>query len=444
MSIAVVDRRRVLAFAEALEQIESGTAPRRGATRAGGDGHGGSRGSGGHGGGGGGHDGDGHDDASDDAGLHAAMRAVAMLHAESAAGPAPSADFRTALRSRLLDEASALPAAVASVPAPRGAHRKAAPVPRQRTVRWRRRCAVAGTVLVFTAGGLGGIAVASSDALPGDMTYGVKRAVEDIQISMAGSDRERGERYLAQARTRLAEAERLLDRDGDGAIGKSTIGHLRNVLDDMRSETENGRALLTRSYQANQAKIGPMRDLADFARTGTERMERIDARLPGDVATERNMVWNLLLDIHRQVAPIPGVFTPKEFEQAGKGATTGPGRGTTPVVPGQANPSGGATVPPAAGADGLVPPLAGQPGGVPAAPGASTPPAGGGILPSVNVPLLEPTPAATDSPSQSPSPVGVEVPAPVLPPVGLSIPPLLPGLPGIGITIGGPPATENP
>lgn len=423
MSIAVVDRRRVLAFAEALEQMGSGPAPSRGETR-----------------------GDGQGDES----IAAGLRTAAMLRDEGAAGPTPSADFRTALRGRLLEEASALPAAATAVPPPRGAHRRPAPVPRPRAVRWRRRCAVAGTALVFTAGGLGGIAVASSDALPGDMTYGVKRAVEDIQVSMAGSDRERGERYLQQARTRLAEAERLLDREGEGAIGKGTIGHLRSVLDDAREETAQGRALLTESYQqSNQTKVGPMRDLANFARSGTERMERITDRLPGEVATERDMVWELLYDIRKQVSPIPGIFSPEDDAEMDSALPSGTGKRNPPVASGPQAPGGLPQAPAAPGIAGIVPPngqaATGAPGTGAGSGTAPTPAASStsGLLPNVNVPLLEPTTTDSGSPSQSPSPLGVDLPAPVLPPVGLNVPPLLPGLPGIGITIGGAPQSPE-
>lgn len=439
MSIAVVDRRRVLAFAEALERMGSSPAPSRGET------HGEGRG-------------DGQGERVLDPELAACLGAVARLRDEGAAGPSPTADFRAALRERLLEEASTLPAA-AAVPAPRGAHRRPAPPARPRAVRWRRRCAVAGTALVFTAGGLGGIAMASSDALPGDMTYGVKRAVEDIQVSMAGSDRERGERYLEHAKVRLAEAEQLLDRAGEGAMGKSTIGHLRSVLADMREETARGRALLTESYESSQqTKIGPMRDLADFARSGSERMERIDNRLPGEVLGERDLVWDLLYDIRRQVTPIPGVLTPQhvdtfdKFDKAAAESTKGPGgRGTGS---GAGRPAGPAAPPPQAagavpGVVGLLP-LPGQPatGGTAGQGGQPSSGSTGNVLPNVTVPLLEPGPTTSQStPAQSPAPLDVELPAPALPPVGLNIPPLLPGLPGIGITIGGtgqtPPAESD-
>src|SRR3954468_1444149 len=67
---------------------------------------------------------------------------------------------------------------------------------------WRRRLiggSVAGGVLV---GGIGGVAWAASSALPGDPLYGVKRSLENMRVSVSGSDLERGEQYLGQAKTR--------------------------------------------------------------------------------------------------------------------------------------------------------------------------------------------------------------------------------------------------
>ncbi|UGQ09220.1 DUF5667 domain-containing protein [Yinghuangia sp. ASG 101] len=440
MSIAVVDRRRVAAFADALETMETGPATDRGETHGEGPGEEGAAATG----------------AAGDPKLARALATAATLREAGEGGPTPTADFRAALRNRLVEEAATLPA-----PAPaasRGGRRRVDLATRQRTVRRRRRFAAAGTAMVLTAGGLGGIAVASSDALPGDMTYGIKRGIEDFRLSLAGSDRERGERYLDQARTRLAEAERLLEREGDGAIDKSTIGHLRSVLADMRTEAEKGRNLLTKSYEASDpSEIAPMRDLAAFARTGTERMDRIDNRLPGEVSGERNLVWDLLFDIRRQVTPIPGVLSPQDirtFDDFDKTAAGTVGSDDDPVqgtgssrVPGHV-PGAGAP-PSASGVPGAVPQIPGQaPTGVtgetPATPQPSTSPGIGSLLPNVTVPLLEPTPTATATPSPSPNPgVDINLPLPVLPPIGLEVPPLLPGLPGIGITIGGAPA-ESP
>ncbi|MFI1582038.1 DUF5667 domain-containing protein [Embleya sp. NPDC020630] len=371
------------------------------------------------------------------------LRTAEMLRERSSAAPVPSADFRTALRQRLLDEAAALPATegAATVPAPRGAHRRRESQAPPRTVRWRRRAAIAGAFVVVTGGGLGGVAYASSDALPGDLTYGVKRTVEDFKISLADNDHERGERYLQQADTRMGEAERLLRRAGRSP-DKDTVRHLRQVLDDWREEADKGRALLTDHFRKSGSD-GSMRNLADFARSGNERMERIGDRLPPELHSERDRVRTLLTAINEQVAPIAGTPDRSSAKPGTAGHTDG-----APAAPGTA--PGGA---PGTGGLPLVPRLPGLGGGAtngaPSQGGSTTtggaappqqPQQDGGLLPGLNIPLLGGAPA--QSPSDRSDGSG-GTPAPAKTPKGQILPPLLPGLPGIGLNLLGP-AEEEP
>ncbi|MEU0935833.1 DUF5667 domain-containing protein [Embleya sp. NPDC005971] len=370
------------------------------------------------------------------------LRTAELLRDRSESAPVPSTDFRAALRQRLLDEAAALPATegMATVPAPRGAHRRKEPTAPPRTVRWRRRAAIAGAFVVVTGGGLGGVAYASSDALPGDMTYGVKRTVEDFKISLADNDHERGERYLQQAETRMGEAEQLLRRAGHTPADKATVRHLRQVLDDWRDEADKGRALLTDHFRKSGSD-GSMRNLADFARAGHERMDRIGDRLPPELSSERDRVRTLLTAINEQVAPIAGTAGKTSAEPADGGRTDG-----SPAAPG-ANPGGA----PGTGSQ----PLAQQPPGGTAAndaphPNSSAAPGGsaprpqpqqdGGLLPGLNIPLLGGAPA--ESPAAQSGGAGT-TPTPAKTPKGQILPPLLPGLPGIGLNLLGP-AEEDP
>ncbi|MGC0421270.1 DUF5667 domain-containing protein [Embleya sp. AB8] len=367
------------------------------------------------------------------------LRTAELLRDRSASAPAPSPDFRTALRQRLLDEAAALPATGAvTVPAPRGAHRRKETASPPRTVRWKRRAAIAGAFVVVTGGGLGGVAYASSDALPGDMTYGVKRTVEDFKISLADNDHERGERYLQQAETRMGEAEALLKRAGRTPADKATVRHLRQVLDDWRDEADKGRALLTDHFRRSGSD-GSMRNLADFARSGNERMERIGDRLPPQLSSERDRVRTLLTAINEQVAPIAGTAgktssAPTEGGHPGGSPAapgTHPGAGTTPLAP---QPPGSD----AAGNGATQPGGSTTPGG--SAPRQQPPQQSGGLLPGLNIPLLGGAPAES-TPAQSDG-TG-NAPAPAKTPKGQIIPPLLPGLPGIGLNLLAPPDGDS-
>ena len=58
----------------------------------------------------------------------------------------------------------------------------------------------------MAAGAFGGVAAASSDALPGDSLYALKRGMEDFKLNLADDESDRGELYLDHASTRLGEA----------------------------------------------------------------------------------------------------------------------------------------------------------------------------------------------------------------------------------------------
>lgn len=98
----------------------------------------------------------------------------------------------------------------------RGAHR-ASPLRKLRPrSRWSKGLAAGGLTVGVAAGAFSGVAAASSDALPGDSLYGLKRGMEDLKLGMANDDADRGEIYLDQASTRLQEARRLMERDRAG------------------------------------------------------------------------------------------------------------------------------------------------------------------------------------------------------------------------------------
>ncbi len=120
---------------------------------------------------------------------------------------APSTDFSSALRARLVQETSQ--------------RSPAARVPTQRTAEaqesrsHRIRQAVAALTAVVIVGGAGA-AAASSRAVPGDSLYGLKRGLEAAQLSLAGSEMARGRELLEQADARLGEAEKLAASDERG------------------------------------------------------------------------------------------------------------------------------------------------------------------------------------------------------------------------------------
>jgi hypothetical protein len=81
----------------------------------------------------------------------------------------------------------------------RGAHRAASLRKLRPRSRWSKGIAAGGLSIGVAAGAFSGVAAASSDALPGDSLYGLKRGMEDLKLGMADDDAARGELYLDQA-----------------------------------------------------------------------------------------------------------------------------------------------------------------------------------------------------------------------------------------------------
>ena len=104
----------------------------------------------------------------------------------------------------------------------------------------------AAVLIGVTAGALAlsGVSAASTDSLPGDPLYQVKRSSERAQLALAGSDQSRGQLYLEFAHGRLAEARRV------------SSAQLAGVLADMDTETMAGvRLLTTTAVQRRDATI---------------------------------------------------------------------------------------------------------------------------------------------------------------------------------------------
>ncbi|WP_354641167.1 DUF5667 domain-containing protein [Kitasatospora camelliae] len=390
MTANVLEHRRAKAFAEALEAHQAEDRP------------GGSHRSG-----------------------SAAMAELLAMADTLGALPEPelSVEARTVQRARLMaaferEWAGGKPA---DVPRQRG-HRAARSVRRSR---WGRRLAIGGLVAGVAVGGFAGAAAASTDALPGDALYGVKRGLEGFQLDWAGSDSERGALLLKQASTRLDEAQSLLERGGgDDALSPETVDQVRRALDDMHAEALRGRDLLRSVYRSN-GSLAPMQRLATFADGEDARWTTIQGRLPGGLAPQAGKVDRLFDDISEDVAPLR-LDKPVTGGQGGSGAGGGqqaPGASGGSAQTGQQQPAGGA--PTSRGGGGT--------GG--AVPGAASPGTGGNQVGQVLGGILgggtTPTPAQPGTTSGSAAPSAPADPA-TPEGQGLTIPPLVPGLlPGL-------------
>ncbi|SFY37232.1 DUF5667 domain-containing protein [Streptomyces atratus] len=189
----------------------------------------------------------------------------------------------------------------------KGAHR-ASPLRKLRPrSRWTKGLAAGGLTVGVAAGAFGGVAAASSDALPGDSLYGLKRGMEDIHLGMASGDADRGEVYLDQASTRLSEARRLMERARSGALDHEQLGEVRRTLNGMTHDASEGHRLLHSAYQQNGA-IGPIQTLDSFSRAHRETWSSLRDRLPVQLTDVGDQVSSVFDAIDQEVQPLQSLL----------------------------------------------------------------------------------------------------------------------------------------
>ncbi|MEU5366447.1 DUF5667 domain-containing protein [Streptomyces sp. NPDC005925] len=270
----------------------------------------------------------------------------------------------------------------------------------------------------LTAGGLsvgvvasafGGVATASSDALPGDSLYGLKRGIEDFKLGLAGDDAERGRAHLDQASTRLNEARRLLDRGRGGHLDHESVAEIRRTLSGMRDDATEGHRLLSAAYKHDPDSIGPIQALSSFSQSQRKTWGAIRDKLPVQLGDVGEQVTSVFDAINKDVEPLQSLL-PRP--PARSGADERPGTGSA---------SAGCAAPGEAAAAGTVGDTdsSGDPGA--SADAHET----DGLLGGGTGGLLNPPQDLTPSPSTENPPAGEP---------DVTLPPLLPGLlPGLDI-----------
>ncbi|MEU3282026.1 DUF5667 domain-containing protein [Streptomyces antibioticus] len=303
----------------------------------------------------------------------------------------------------------------------RGAHR-ASPLgkfrPRSRIAKG---LTAGGLSVGVAAGAFGGVAAASSDALPGDGLYGLKRGIEDFKLTyLADGDDERGRTYLDQASTRLNEARRLMERGRGGRLDHESLGEVRRALSGMQHDASEGHRLLHEAYERDPESLGPMQALSAFSRSHRDAWGALRDKLPlqlGDVSQQVSSVFEAIED---EVAPLQSLLPQPP---AAPGATgSGSSRSTGSTAPGGTD-TGRSTAPGTDTSRGGTGTGSGT--GPSKSAGTGTGTGDEGLLGGSTGGLLDPP---KESGAASPS-----TSSPVKPP-DVTIPPLLPGLlPGLGI-----------
>lgn len=153
-------------------------------------------------------------------------------------------------------------------------------------VRWRgrRAAAIAGVWMGSLSLGTGVAAAAAMDDLPGQPLYGLKRAVENVQLHLPGDAADDVRRRLDLAARRLAEAEALYARGADATLLASTLGDAQTLIDEAGELAQDDADLSSAvAGSASQARVR----LAELLSGGLPEQAADRAREAIEAATER-------------------------------------------------------------------------------------------------------------------------------------------------------------
>lgn len=190
--------------------------------------------------------------------LVAALRAVPPVEARP--------EFVSSLRSQLVAAAERAPAQAEQDLAARL-------TPRQRRgSRERRLAAVVGGFAVVSASG--SMAMAAQDALPGEVLYPVKRAMENAQTNLQPDGASKADTLLSHAQARLDEVQELTARGADAEVISST-------LQDFTDQTEQASELTLDDY-ATTGETDPVAALRAFASDSMDVLGALGPIVPED------------------------------------------------------------------------------------------------------------------------------------------------------------------
>lgn len=261
-----------------------------------------------------------------------------------------------------------------------------------RRVPFRRPLAVVGTLVVIFAVLLTGAVWLSSGTLPGDSLYGLKRASENVQLSLTSGDSARGKEYLTLAKRRVDEVSKLLSKasalalgseaNAAGVINQHTSDLVTSTLDDSDGDLRNASRLLTGQAVRSNSR-GPLQTLRSWAPEQITRLTAIANRIPPgslhDRAAASEQLAERVLDRANRLQADIGCscLTGTSSDDLGPLPCTGPcdrpaarsGPVSSPP-PGSAVPSpGGASAPPPPSASHSSVSKSGAPASLPAIPG---------------------------------------------------------------------------
>lgn len=216
---------------------------------------------------------------SRDARLTDCLDLVAMIRDLPPVEPTP--DFTAALRAQLMDAADTLLL-------PSAATQRLTFAPR-RTARDRRIAALVGGFAIV--GASTSLAVAASTALPGEMLYPLKRAIENAETGVQLSNEGKGVALLDNATDRLAEVTAL---SRTGGLSESVM--IADTLATFSDQALQGSDLLLDDY-AETGDEGSIGELREFTSTSMQTLTQLEALLPEEARDELVYAAQVLGDI---------------------------------------------------------------------------------------------------------------------------------------------------
>jgi hypothetical protein len=143
---------------------------------------------------------------------------------------------------------------------------------------------------------LGAAVWMSNKALPGDPLYSLKRANENVKLSLAGGPTAKSKAYLDFAAERADEVAALLKRSSASALGAGatassavsphTASLVRSTLDSADSDVTDAAVLLGNQAVSNQS-ADPLKLMLSWAPGQIARLQTITDRLPAGVLHDR-------------------------------------------------------------------------------------------------------------------------------------------------------------
>ena len=231
---------------------------------------------------------------------------------------APRSEFREALRTKLLEESRT----AVVIPLPLYARIRASIAVRDAKMRRSFRLVVATAAAVMMLLVSGAAFAASSDSLPGQALYPMKRAREGMQLAFTFGALPKAQKQLGFARERLDEVRALAD------AGELDTSRYISTLKDMDARTADATSLLITAFRHDKDS-SILTTLIDFSAAQRQSLETmVNAMPPGARPAARGSI-EVLVAVQDRVSSVLGgcpcssdIFTPASTVPGGPAACT--------------------------------------------------------------------------------------------------------------------------